>query len=108
LSALALFVPPSSYALVCSFSKPCLSDAFLLFLFLCPRAGVDSLLNGPLHGLVCDEHGDSPVKDLATGAAESVEDGGVKSSGKGVLTVLGEAVVDNALLRERACVGDVG
>lgn len=64
--------------------------------------GIDSLLNGPLHGLICDEHGDSPVEDLATGAAESVEDSGVKGSGKRVLTVLGEAVVDNALLGERA------
>jgi hypothetical protein len=105
---LTLFNHLSPSALICSFSKPCLSGAFLLFLFLFPRAGLDSLLNGPLHGLVCDEHGDSPVKDLATGAAEGVEDGGVKSSGKRVLTVLGEAVVDNALLRERACVEDVG
>jgi hypothetical protein len=108
MSAFALFIPPSSYALVCSFSKPCLSDASLLFLFLFPWAGLDSLLNGPLHGLVCDEHGDSPVKDLATGAAEGVEDGGVESSGKRILTVLGESVVDNALLRERAYVEDVG
>jgi hypothetical protein len=44
---------------------------------------------------------------LATGAAEGVEDSGVESSGKRVLTVLCEAVVDNALLREGACVEDV-
>jgi hypothetical protein len=82
--------------------------SLFILLFRFSRAGLDSLLNGPLHGLVCDEHGDSPVEDLATGAAEGVEDGGVQSSGKGVLTVLGEAVVDNALLRERACVEHVG
>jgi hypothetical protein len=107
LSALTLFKHPSPSALICGFSNPFLSDASLLFLLLFPRAGVDSLLNGPLHGLVCDEHGNGPVEDLATGAAEGVEDGGVKSSGKRVLTVLGEAVVDNALLGKRACVEDV-
>ena len=67
-----------------------------------------SLLNGPLHGLVCDEQRNAPVEDLATGAAEGVEDGGVESSGKRVLTVLGEAVVNNALLGKRACVEDSG
>jgi len=77
---------------------------FFLRILLFSKANLHSLLNGPLHGLVCDEHGDSPVKDLATGAAECVEDGGVEGSGKRVLTVLGEAVVDNALLGERACV----
>lgn len=68
---------------------------------------MNSLLNGPLHGLVCDEHGNGPVEDLATGAAEGVEDSGVEGSGKRVLTVLSEAVVDNALLGERACVEEV-
>ena len=67
-----------------------------------------SLLNGPLHGLVCDEQGNAPVEDLATGTAEGVEDGGVECSGKRVLTVLSEAVVNNALLGERACVQDLG
>jgi hypothetical protein len=109
LSALAAqFIHLSPNALVSPFSEPHLSEMFLLFPFRFPRAGVDSLLNGPLHGLVCDEHGDGPVEDLATGAAEGVEDGGVESSGKRVLTVLCEAVVDNALLREGACVKDVG
>jgi hypothetical protein len=108
LSALALFVHLSPIALICRFSEPFLSNDFLIFLVRLLRAGVDSLLNGPLHGLVCDEHGDGPVEDLATGAAEGVEDGSVESSGKRVLTVLGEAVVDNALLRERACVEYVG
>ena len=73
-----------------------------------PAGDGDSLLNGPLHGLVCDEQGNTPVEDLATGAAEGVEDGSVKGSGERVLTVLGEAVVDNALLGERACVEDSG
>jgi hypothetical protein len=105
---LALLIHFSPSGPVCRFSESFLSNAFLLFLVHFPRAGLDSLLNGPLHGLVCDEHRDGPVEDLATGAAEGVEDGGVKSSGKRVLTVLCEAVVDNALLRERACVEDVG
>jgi hypothetical protein len=104
---LALFVHLSSSALECRFSEPFPSHIFLLFLVHFLRAGVDSLLNGPLHGLVCDEHGNGPVEDLATGTAEGVEDGSVKGSSKRVLTVLGEAVVDNALLRERACVEDV-
>jgi len=77
-----------------------LSSACILLL---SQANLNSLLNGPLHGLVCDEHGNGPVEDLATGAAESVENGSVKSSGERVLTVLSEAVVDNALLGERAC-----
>jgi hypothetical protein len=109
--SVALFIRLPPKAIVCPFSglfTPDLSLSLFIHLFRFPRAGVDSLLNGPLHGLVCDEHGDSPVKDLTTGAAEGVEDSGVKSSGKRVLTVLGEAVVDNALLRERACVEDVG
>lgn len=72
------------------------------------KTNLNSLLNGPLHSLVSNEHGNGPVEDLATGAAEGVEDGGVEGSGKRVLTVLGEAVVDNALLGERACVEDSG
>lgn len=72
-------------------------------LFLPSRtAVVDSLLNGPLHSLVCNEEGDTPVEDLTTGAAESVEDSSAHGAGKGVLTVLGEAVVDNALLGKGA------
>ena len=81
---------------------------FSACILLFSKADLNSLLNGPLHGLVCDEHGDGPVEDLATGAAESVEDGSVEGSGKRVLTVLGETVVDNALLREGACVEDSG
>jgi hypothetical protein len=83
---------------------PIYSNRVLLF----SRKALNSLLNGPLHGLVCDEQGNAPVEDLAAGAAEGVEDGGVEGSGKRVLTVLGEAVVDNALLGERSCVEDSG
>jgi hypothetical protein len=75
---------------------------------LLSRISIHSLFNSPLHGLVCDEHGNCPVKNLATGTAEGVEDGGVEGSSKRVLTVLGEAIVDNALLGRRACVEDVG
>lgn len=70
--------------------------------FSCLWGGVDSLLNGPLHGLVCDEQRNAEVEDLTAGTAEGVEDSGVESSGKRVLTVLGEAVVDDALLGGRA------
>jgi hypothetical protein len=104
---LALIIHFSPSALSCPFSEPFPFNAFLLILVHSPGTGIDSLLNGPLHGLVCDEHGNGPVEDLATGTAEGVEDGSVKGSSKRVLTVLGEAVVDNALLRERACVEDV-
>ena len=79
-----------------------------MHILLFPSMNRHSLLNGPLHGLVCDEQGNAPVEDLATGAAESVENRSVESSGKRVLTVLGEAVVDNALLGERACVEGLG
>lgn len=80
----------------------------MLILLFSRKANLHSLLNGPLHGLVRDEHGNGPVENLAAGTTESVEDSGVKSSGERVLTVLGEAVVDNALLGERACVDDCG
>lgn len=70
--------------------------------------GIDSLLNGPLHGLVCDDEGNGPVEDLAAGAAEGVEDGGVEGAGQRVLTVLGKTVVDNALLGKGACKEDMG
>lgn len=62
----------------------------------------DSLLNGPLHSLVCNQEGNTPVEDLTAGTAEGVEDSGAEGTGQGVLTVLGETVVDNALLREGA------
>jgi hypothetical protein len=65
-------------------------------------AGVYSLLLSPLHDLVSDDERDAPVEDLVAGAAESVEDGGVEGTGQRVLTVLGEAVVDNALLGKGA------
>lgn len=61
-----------------------------------------SLLLSPLHDLVSDDERDAPVEDLVAGAAEGVEDGGVEGTGKGVLTVLGETVVDNALLGKGA------
>jgi hypothetical protein len=61
-----------------------------------------SLLLSPLHDLVSDDEGNAPVKDLVTGTAEGVEDGGVEGTGEGVLTVLGETVVDNALLGKGA------
>jgi hypothetical protein len=65
-------------------------------------AGVYSLLLSPLHDLVSDDERDAPVKDLVAGAAEGVEDSGVEGTGQRVLTVLGEAVVDNALLGKGA------
>jgi hypothetical protein len=61
-----------------------------------------SLLLSPLHDLVSDDERDAPVEDLVAGAAEGVEDSGVESTGQRVLTVLGEAVVDNALLGKGA------
>lgn len=63
---------------------------------------INSLLNRPLHSLVRDKEGHTPVEDLAAGAAGGVEDSGAEGAGQGVLTVLGEAVVDNALLGEGA------
>lgn len=64
---------------------------------------VDLLLSCPLHELVSDEQRGGPVEDLATGAAESVEDRCFEGTGKRVLSVLCEAVVNDALLREGAC-----
>lgn len=75
------------------------AGSFLLFL---RTSGINSLLNRPLHSLVRDKEGHTPVEDLAAGAAGGVEDSGAEGAGQGVLTVLGEAVVDNALLGEGA------
>lgn len=60
-------------------------------------------VGGPAHQVVAGNHGRQPVEDLALGAAEGVEDGVVDDAGRGVLSVGGEAVLDNALLLGTAC-----
>ena len=60
-------------------------------------------LNGPVHGVVADDHGGRPVEDLGAEAAPGVEDGVVGGAGEGVLAVGGDAVGDDALLLHAAC-----
>ena len=57
-----------------------------------------SPLNRPLHSLIRYQHRHSPVEDLIAGAAEGIEDGRGSGAGKRVLSVLREAIVDDALL----------
>lgn len=44
-------------------------------------------LGGPVHEVVAGNHRREPVEDLALGAAEGVENGGVEGAGPGVLSV---------------------
>lgn len=60
-------------------------------------------LSSPVHQVVTGEHGGEPEEDLGLCAAENVEDGIVSSSGKGVLTVSRETVVNDALLLGTTC-----
>jgi hypothetical protein len=57
------------------------------------------LLGGPVHELVSDEHGDSPVEDLVLGSAVGVEDSGVCGTSESALTVLGHGVGNDTTLR---------
>lgn len=68
-----------------------------MFNFFCCNSTVVPL-SGPVHQVVASQHGREPVEDLSLCAAEGVEDGIMGSAGKGVLTVSGNAVVDDALL----------
>ena len=55
-------------------------------------------LNSPLHRLISNQHRDRPVNDLMTGTAEGGEDLSATDTSKRVLSVLREAVVDDAFL----------
>jgi hypothetical protein len=66
-----------------------------------------SPLNGPLHNLVSDQHGDSPVQNLVLCSAVRVENSGVSGTGKGTLAVLGQTVGDDATLRRGAYRGEI-
>lgn len=59
-------------------------------------------LNGPVHGSVGDNEGRGDVEDLVTESAPDVEDSGVSSAGHGPLSVGGEGVGNDVLLRGRA------
>ena len=60
-------------------------------------------LDGPVHGVVEEDHGGSDVEDLAAESAPAVEDGGVGGAGQGVLSVGAQAVGDDAALLGAAC-----
>jgi hypothetical protein len=64
--------------------------------------GICLLLGGPVHELVSDEHGDSPVEDLVLGSAVGVEDSGVCGTSESTLTVLGHGVGNDTTLRRGA------
>ena len=62
-------------------------------------------MDGPVHGVVADDHGRDDVEDLAAETAEGVEDGVVEGAGEGLLAVGGQAVGDDAALLLAACKG---
>jgi hypothetical protein len=62
-------------------------------------------VDGPVHGVVADDHGGNNVEDLRAETAEGVEDGVVGRVREGVLAVGGEAVGDDAALLLAACAG---
>lgn len=64
---------------------------------------MDLPLNSPVHKIVAGNEGRSPVEDLRGKAPGCVEDGVVEGAGEGVLAIHGDAVRDDALLRETAC-----
>lgn len=55
-------------------------------------------LDGPVHDVVKEDHWGGDVEDLAAESAPAVEDGGVGSTGQGVLSVGAQAVGDDAAL----------
>lgn len=59
-------------------------------------------LNGPVHGSVGGNQGRSEVEDLVSESAPDVEDSGVSGASQRSLSVGGEGVGDNTLLRGRA------
>lgn len=54
-------------------------------------------LNSPVQSSVGNDEGRNNVEDLSAETTESVEDGGVESTGEGALTVGGEGIGGNAL-----------
>lgn len=54
-------------------------------------------LNGPVQSSVGNDKGRNNVENLSTETTESVEDGGVESTGEGALTVGGEGIGGDAL-----------
>lgn len=60
-------------------------------------------LDGPLHGVVSDNHWRSNVKDLMAESAPGVEDSSVECTGERALSVGAESVMHDSLLGLRAC-----
>lgn len=60
--------------------------------------GIDVLLDGPFHGEVADDERRYDVEDLATGAAECVEEGVFQRTGERLLSVGRKGVGGDALL----------
>lgn len=59
-------------------------------------------LNSPVHGSVGGDEGRSDIEDLVSESAPDVEDSSVSSAGHGPLSVGGEGVGNDTLLRGRA------
>lgn len=59
-------------------------------------------VSGPVHELICDQHGNGPVEDLTLCSPVGVEDCGICGAGKGALAVVGKTIGDDSLLWGRA------
>ena len=68
-----------------------------------PIPAEDPLLGSPFHSSICENQRRQPVEDLVVCAAVSVEDGIIICFSHWVLSVGGNRVCSDALLRLRAC-----